>query len=143
MLLYLWILVDIKHKILRNIAYFLSWGQFFSSELLKISSIILSIILKLFGENKIVKSSSLLSFNIKSINPMQKYQHIIKSQFCILWYFCWLWFFNFFWNIFNSKTIKICHIIIFHIQNCPMSSLNWTHENIYVPSFILSTFFLE
>ena len=38
----------------------------------------------MFHENILVKSVKLLTLNIKAINPMQKYLHIIKSYPCIL-----------------------------------------------------------
>ena len=38
---------------------------------------------KLFGENKFVKLDNFLPANIKSINPMQKYPHIIELFDCI------------------------------------------------------------
>ena len=50
----------------------------------KESRITLSFFLKLCDENIFVKYFRLLPCNIKSINPMQKYPHIIKSQACIL-----------------------------------------------------------
>ena len=37
-----------------------------------------------FGENKCLYSNKLLLFNIKSINPVQKYPHNIESCACIL-----------------------------------------------------------
>ena len=42
-----------------------------------------NIILSL-GENKFVYSNKLLPFNMKPINPIQKFLHIIKSYTCIL-----------------------------------------------------------
>ena len=38
----------------------------------------------MLGENKLVYSNRLLPFNIKPINPIQKYPHIIESYACIL-----------------------------------------------------------
>ena len=46
--------------------------------------IILSISLKLFGENKILKSVKLLPLNIKSISTKKKYLHLIESWTGIL-----------------------------------------------------------
>ena len=43
-----------------------------------------SFFLKLFGEKILVKSVKLLPLSIKSINPIQKYPHIIESYACIL-----------------------------------------------------------
>ena len=51
---------------------------------LRYSSIILSFFLYSLGEKKFVQSSKSLPFSIKSINPLQKYQHIIESYACIL-----------------------------------------------------------
>ena len=44
----------------------------------------MSFVLKSCGENKLVQSVNFLSANIKSINPIQKYPHIIESYDCIL-----------------------------------------------------------
>ena len=44
--------------------------------LLKIT---LSLSLKLFSENKVVKFIEFLTLNIKLINPVQKYLHTIES----------------------------------------------------------------
>ena len=84
---------------------------------------ILSFLLYLLGENKFVYSTKLLPFNMKSINPIQKYPHVVESYAYILWVFfviC-LFLMNFFWNIFNSKAIKVCCIIIINKQRYPMS----------------------
>ena len=35
-------------------------------------------------ENKLVEFNKILPFNIKSINPIQKYLHIIELYACIL-----------------------------------------------------------
>ena len=43
-----------------------------------------SFFLKLLGEKRLKKSVKLLPLNIKSINPIQKYPHIIESYACIL-----------------------------------------------------------
>ena len=40
--------------------------------------------MKSFGENRLLKSFKLLSLSIKSINPIQKYPHMIESYVCIL-----------------------------------------------------------
>ena len=47
-------------------------------------NIILPFFLFSLGENKFVCPNKLLPFNMKSINPVQKYQHIIESYACIL-----------------------------------------------------------
>ena len=57
-----------------------------------------------------------LPFNIKSINPIQKYPYIIESNACILYEFS-----DLFWNMFNFKTIKVSYIIIINIQRNTMS----------------------
>ena len=44
--------------------------------------IVLSLSVKLFGENRLVKSAKLLPLSIKSINPIQN--HITESYACIL-----------------------------------------------------------
>ena len=43
-----------------------------------------SFLLKLFDEKRFVKSVKVFSANLKSINPIQKYSHIIESYACIL-----------------------------------------------------------
>ena len=40
--------------------------------------------MKSFGEKRLVKSVKILPLSIKSINPVQKYPHIIESCACIL-----------------------------------------------------------
>ena len=39
---------------------------------------------KLFDEKRFVNSVKVFPFNIKSINPIQKYPHITESYACIL-----------------------------------------------------------
>ena len=51
---------------------------------LKYFNIILLFFLYSLGKNKFVYSNNLLPFNMKSINPVQKYSHIIRSYACIL-----------------------------------------------------------
>ena len=46
--------------------------------------IILSLFLKLYGKNKLIKFVKLFPLTIKSIIPMQKLPHIIESYGCIL-----------------------------------------------------------
>ena len=41
-------------------------------------------VIKLFGEKRFVNSVKLFPVSIKSIRPIQKYPHIIKSYACIL-----------------------------------------------------------
>ena len=74
-------------------------------------------------ENKFVYSNKLLTYNMKSLRPIQKHLHIIESYACICYnIFVCNEFSIFFWNIFNSKTIKVCYIFSIHIQSNPMSS---------------------
>ena len=51
---------------------------------MKYFKIISSFLSKLFGEKRLVKSVKVLRLSIKSINPIQKYLHIIESYSCIL-----------------------------------------------------------
>ena len=51
----------------------------------------------------------LLTFNMNSINPIQKYPHIVES------YFISNEFSNFFQNVLTSKAIKVRCIFIIHI----------------------------
>ena len=51
---------------------------------MKYFKIISSFLSKLFGEKRLVKSIKVLRLSIKSINPIQKYLHIIESYSCIL-----------------------------------------------------------
>ena len=46
--------------------------------------IISAFLLKLFGEKRFVKSVKVFPASMKSINPIQKYLHIIESYACIL-----------------------------------------------------------
>ena len=50
----------------------------------KYIKIISSFSIKLFGEKIFVNSVNVFPSSIKSINPIQKYQHIIESYACIL-----------------------------------------------------------
>ena len=43
-----------------------------------------SFFLKLFDEKRFVNSVKVFPLSIKSINPIQKYPHIIESYACIL-----------------------------------------------------------
>ena len=43
-----------------------------------------SFFLKFFGEKRFVNSVKVFPASIKSINPIQKYPHIIESYACIL-----------------------------------------------------------
>ena len=80
-------------------------------------------ILKLFGEKRLVKSAELFPLSIKSMNPIQKYPHITESYVKIcLHLFITNKMFHFLRNMFNSKTVKISNIIIYCIQSNPMSS---------------------
>ena len=44
----------------------------------------ISLFFKLFGEKRIANSVKIFPTSIKSINPIQKYLHIIESYTCIL-----------------------------------------------------------
>ena len=59
----------------------------FSFKLLKIFEYYFIFLLKLFGKNKLVKSVKPLLFNMKSINPKQKYPFIIEKYACNLYMF--------------------------------------------------------
>ena len=50
----------------------------------KYIKIISSFSIKLLGEKIFVNSVNVFPSSIKSINPIQKYQHIIESYACIL-----------------------------------------------------------
>ena len=50
----------------------------------KYFSIILLFLSYFSPENNLVYPNKLLSFNIKSINPIQKYMHITESYVCIV-----------------------------------------------------------
>ena len=52
--------------------------------LIKYFKVISSFFLKLFCEKKIRKSVKVFPASIKSINPIEKYPHIIESYPCIL-----------------------------------------------------------
>ena len=45
---------------------------------------VLSLFLYSLGENKFAYYNKLLLFNIKSINPIQKYSHMTELHACIL-----------------------------------------------------------
>ena len=51
---------------------------------IKYFKIIPSFLSKLFGEKRLVYSVNVFPLNIKSINPMEKYQRITESYACIL-----------------------------------------------------------
>ena len=50
----------------------------------KYFNIVLSFLSYSVGENKLEYSKEILPFNMKLINPIQKYSHIIESYACIL-----------------------------------------------------------
>ena len=62
-------------------------SQFFSFKLLKIFEHYFIFLLKLFGENKLLKSVKPLLFNMKSINPKQRCPFIIEKYACNLYMF--------------------------------------------------------
>ena len=51
---------------------------------MKYFKIILSFFLKLFRAQRLVKSVKVFSGSMKSINPIEKYPHVIESYACIL-----------------------------------------------------------
>ena len=116
---------------------------------IKYFKIVSSFFLKLFGEKRYVNSVKVFPVSIKSINPIQKYRHIIESYACILKIFVVMFFFNkcfyLFRNMFYPKTIKISNIIIMNIQSNPMSSSIKVFIKIYYinPSFISVRLSLE
>ena len=76
------------------------------------------------------KKTSKISFawflpaNIKSMNPVQKYLHIIELFYWTLKILVFMFnqFFNFFRSMFNSKTVKTNNFNIFIIQNNSLCS---------------------
>ena len=52
--------------------------------LIRYFKILLSFLLKLFGEKIFVNSVKIFSASIKSINPIEKYPHVTESCACIL-----------------------------------------------------------
>ena len=56
----------------------------FLTFVIKYCKIISLFLLKLLGRKRFVNSVKVFSAGIKSTNPMQKYQHIIESNACIL-----------------------------------------------------------
>ena len=52
--------------------------------LIKLFKSMSSFFIKLFGEKRFIYSVKVFPLSIKSINPMQKYPHIIESYACIL-----------------------------------------------------------
>ena len=80
----------------------------------------------LFGEKRFVNLVKVFPASIKSVNPTEKYQHIIESCACILKRCFYVYITdecsNLFWNMFYFKRIKISNIIILYIQSNPVSS---------------------
>ena len=100
------------------------------------------ILLKLFGEKRFLNSLKVFPENIKSINLIQKYLHIIESYACILKIFVFFVFItdkcsNLFWNMFYTKTIEISNIIIDYIQQNLISYNIRVLIKIYYISLIL------
>ena len=98
-------------------------------------NITFSFLLYSLGENRFAYSNELLRFNRKSINPIQKYPHIIESCLYSINICCNIFISNevsnFFWNMFNSKTIKVYYILSIYIQTNPMSSYWFIPIRIY------------
>ena len=99
-------------------------------------------------ENKLAKSVSLLLLSMKSINPIQKYSHVIEFYVFILLnfmsvfykylfrYFVSSEFLNFFRNMINSKTIKLCPNITIHIQSYLTITYQYALKIYYVRSIL-------
>ena len=102
----------------------------------KYLSIISAPFIKLFQENKFVKSTNLLLFNIKSINPIRKYPHIIESM--LVFYDI----FRMFQNPKQSKYVTLLQFTYKAIQWVPIDTY-FTRFIIYAPSFIIGTLFLQ
>ena len=127
-----------------------SMGKFLGLSNRKYFNVILPFFKKLCKENKLAKSASVLLFNINSINSLQKYLRIIESYVLCSKNICYNFFIpceflNFFQNLFNSRTIKKCYIIIIHISNYPKSSYGfcWSWFVKHAPNFVLGQIFLE
>ena len=111
----------------------------------KYSSIILSLFIKLFRENKLVKSFNLLLLHIKSINPIQKYllfYEYFSSNFCFPWVLeCT----QLLWNVLNTKIIKICHTNTIHYEAIEQVLIDLYSSRFipYAPSFTLGKIFHE
>ena len=58
--------------------------SFINALAIKCFKTISTLLLILFYEKRLVKSVKVFPANIKSINPIQKYQHIAESYACIL-----------------------------------------------------------
>ena len=58
--------------------------SYFQTSVIKQFKLISSFLSKLFGEKRFVNSVKVFSESIKSINPIQKYPHIIELHDCIL-----------------------------------------------------------
>ena len=81
------VIVGIKISKFFNFLYLLQTLQYiltYLDSIEKCFNIILSFFLYSLGENKFVYSNKILSFHTNSINPMQKYPHIIESSACML-----------------------------------------------------------
>ena len=78
--------------------------------------------------------NKILSFNIKSINKIQVSTHWNICLYPINIYcsiFVSYELFSSFRNVFNSKAIKLCYIIIIHLEIYPMSSYWFIISKIY------------
>ena len=110
---------------------------------LKITQDYIVVYCKLISETKLVKSIKVFPANIKPINPVQRYPHIIELFACIRNMFVLMFysnkFFNFFRNMFNSKTVEINNFNISTIQSNPMCASVWIFIKVYYifPFFIL------
>ena len=98
----------------------------FESLLIKQFKIISSFFLKLFGAKIFVYSVNIFPASKRSINPVQKYSHIIESYAFAVKNICFNVFivnkyFYLFRSMFYTKRIEISNIFILHIQSNPMS----------------------
>ena len=67
-----------------NFRYLLQILQYILTYLDSIKNMSLAFFSYSLGENKFVYSNKLLPFNMKSINQIQQYPHIIESFSCII-----------------------------------------------------------
>ena len=101
------------------------------------------------AENKFIYFNKLLPFNMKSINPIQKYPHIIESCACILQIFViFLFLMNFlisFGICSNPKLSKCVTFLGFAYKGIPWLAIDLYPSTIlmYVLSFILDKLILE
>ena len=97
-----------------------------------------------YGQNELVNSVNLLLFNIKSINPIWKFAHIIESN--AKFFLIYIFFYDLlkYLNVLIAKTQNI-HIITIHLQSYPLCFCWFVLIKIYYicPSFISGKLFIE